>query len=53
MYVVEELKGLDCDAQQIVIEKFLTHPLVQDMVLNYLANLQCVKTSQQIVSNLK
>jgi hypothetical protein len=53
MFVVEELKGLDCDAQQIVIQKFLIHPLVQGMVLNYIANLQCVKISQQIVSNLK
>ncbi len=53
MFVVEQLKNLDCNTQKIVIENFLIHPLVKNMLPNYLANIHCVKTNERVISNLK
>jgi len=53
MFVVEQLKYLDCNTQKIVIENFLTHPLVKNMLPNYLVNIHCVKTNEKVISKLK
>jgi len=47
------MKKLELNVQQVIIEKFLNHPLMQNMLLDYLTNLQCLKAHEKVVSNLK
>jgi hypothetical protein len=44
---------LECGDQQVVIEKFIFHPLIKNMVFNYLNNLTTVKQNQEVVFSLK
>jgi hypothetical protein len=53
LFVVEQSKNLECGDQQIVIERFIFHPLIKNMVLNYFSNLTTVKQNQEVVSSLK
>jgi hypothetical protein len=53
MFVVEQLRDLDCKIQKIIIENFLTHLLVKNLLSNYLANIHYVKANERVISNLK
>jgi hypothetical protein len=33
--------------------RFLIHPLMQNMLLDYLTNLQCLKAHEEVMSDLK
>jgi len=44
---------LELNVQQVIIEKFLIHPLMQNMLPNYLTNLQNLKAHAEVMSNLK
>jgi len=44
---------LELNVQQVIIEKFLAHPLMQNILLDYLTNLQRLKAHEEVVSNLK
>jgi hypothetical protein len=51
--MVDQLKGQNPWYQQLVMDKFLCHPLVQDFVPPYFKNVTNLKHSQQILGNLK
>ncbi len=51
MFAFDKMKELN--VQQVIIEKFLVHPLMQNMFPDYLTNLQCLKAHEEVVSNLK
>jgi uncharacterized protein YaaW (UPF0174 family) len=53
MFAFDKMKQLDLNVQQVIIEKFLTHPLMQSILPNYLTNLQCLKAHEEVMSNLK
>jgi hypothetical protein len=53
LFVVEQLKDLELDVQQLVIEKFLAHSLIQHMIPNFLPNLECVKQNHKVILNMK
>jgi hypothetical protein len=42
-FVFDKMKQLELNVQQVIIEKLLTRPLMQNMLLNYLTNLRCLK----------
>jgi hypothetical protein len=43
MFIFYKMKQLELNVQQVIIEKLLAHPLMQNMLLDYLTNLQCLK----------
>ncbi len=43
MFIFDKMKQLKLNVQQVIIEKFLAHPLMQNMFLDYLTNLRCLK----------
>jgi hypothetical protein len=43
MFGFDKMKQLELNVQQVIIEKLLVHPLMQNMFLDYLTNLQCLK----------
>jgi hypothetical protein len=43
MFIFDKMKQLKLNVQQVIIEKLLAHPLMQNMFLDYLTNLQCLK----------
>jgi hypothetical protein len=43
MFTFDKMKQLEFNVQQVIIDKFLAHPLMQNMLLDYLTNLQCLK----------
>jgi hypothetical protein len=47
------MKGLDIVLQQATFEKFRMHPLVKDMIHEYLKNLDLVKYNLEILGNFK
>jgi hypothetical protein len=53
LFVIEITKDLDCRAQQIIIEKFISHPLIKNMILDYLSNLSIMTQNQKVISSLK
>jgi hypothetical protein len=53
MFVFDKMKQLEPNVQQVIIEKFLVLPLMQNMFPNYLTNLQCLKAHEEVMSNLK
>jgi hypothetical protein len=53
MFAFNKMKQLEFNVQQVIIEKFLVHPLMQNMFPNYLTNLQCLKAHEEVMSNLK
>jgi hypothetical protein len=53
LFVVEITKGVDYRAQKIVIEKFISHPLIKNMIPNYLSNLSIMTQHQNVISSLK
>jgi hypothetical protein len=53
LFIFEHVNELEHNVQQIVIEKFLSHSLVQGMLPNYLLDMQHVKYSHDVVSNMK
>jgi hypothetical protein len=53
LFVFEITKGVDCRAQKIVIEKFISHPLIKNMIPNYLNNLSIMTQHQNVISSLK
>jgi hypothetical protein len=50
---MEQVKILESNAQNVVLEKFLAHPLVKTMVHDYLSDLQSMKHNQEVLSSLK
>jgi hypothetical protein len=36
MFVFDKMKQLELNVQQVIIEKFLAHPLMQNMLLDHL-----------------
>jgi hypothetical protein len=53
MFAFDKMKQLELNVQQAIIEKFLVHPLMQNMIPNYLTNLQCLKAHEEVLSDLK
>jgi hypothetical protein len=47
------MKDFDSNVQHIMLEKFLLHPLLNGMLLDYLVDLKCVKQNHEILSNMK
>jgi hypothetical protein len=43
MFIFDKMKQLELNVQQVIIKKLLAHPLMQNMFLDYLTNLQCLK----------
>lgn len=50
---MEQVKNLESNVQNLVLEKFLAHPLVKTMVHDYLSDIQSMKHNQKVLSNLK
>lgn len=53
LFCAEELKGVDVVIQQDVVVKFLSHPIMQDVIPPFLKNLEAVKHNHAIISNMK
>jgi hypothetical protein len=53
LFSIEQMKGLDFALQEETFEKFITHPLVRNMIPYYLKDLDSVKHSLEIVNNFK
>jgi hypothetical protein len=47
------MKDLDSTTQHVVLEKFISHPLFNNMFFDYLTNLQNVKQNHEVLSNKK
>jgi hypothetical protein len=45
------MKDLDSTTQHVVLEKFISHPLFNNMLFDYLAELQNVKQNHEVLSN--
>jgi hypothetical protein len=43
LFIVEQIKDFDSNAHHIMLEKFLSHSLLNGMLPNYLRDLKCVK----------
>jgi hypothetical protein len=43
LFAFDKMKQLQLNVQQVIIEKFLGHPSMQNMLLDYLTYLQCLK----------
>jgi hypothetical protein len=39
MFIFDKMKQLKLNVQQVIMEKLLAHPLMQNMFLDYLTNL--------------
>jgi hypothetical protein len=50
VFVVEQIKDFDSNAQQIMLEFYFSHPLLNGMVHDYLRDLKCVKRNHVILS---
>jgi hypothetical protein len=53
LFVIEITKDLNCKIQRVVIEKVIFHPLIKNMILNYLSNLSIMMQNQKMISSLK
>jgi Leucine-rich repeat (LRR) protein len=53
MFAFDKMKQFEINVQQVIIEKFFVHPLVQNTLPDSLTNLQCLKTHENLMSNLK
>ncbi len=53
VFVAKYLKDQNLRFQQLVMDKFLCHPLVKDFVPPYLENILNLKQNYEIVGNLK
>ncbi len=53
MFSIEQMKGMDNILQQATLEKFIIHPLVKDMFLKYLKELDSIKCNLEILGNFK
>ncbi len=53
LFVFEHVKELEHSVQHIIIEKFLSHSLVQGMLLGYFLDMYHVKHNHDVVSNMK
>jgi hypothetical protein len=53
LFFMEQMKGLDSGLWQQTFEKFITHPLVQDMILEYLKDLDSIKCNFEILNNFR
>jgi hypothetical protein len=42
LFFMEQIKGLDNGLQQETFEKFITHPLVRNMMFEYLKDLDSI-----------
>jgi hypothetical protein len=51
--MVDQLKGQSPWYQQLIVDKLLCHPFVQDFVPPYFKNITNLKHSQEILGNLK
>jgi hypothetical protein len=47
------IKDFDSDAHHVMLEIFLSHPLLNGMLPNYIVDLKCVKQNHEILSNMK
>ncbi len=47
------MKNLESNAQNVVLEKFLAHPLVKTTVHDYFSDLQSMEHNQEVLSSLK
>jgi hypothetical protein len=50
---MEQVKNLESNAQNVVLEKFLAHPLVKTTVHDYFSDLQSMEHNQEVLSSLK
>ncbi len=53
LFTIEITKDLDYRAQQVVIEKLISHLLIKSMVLDYLNNVFIVRQNQEVTSSSK
>ncbi len=53
MFVFDKMKQLDFSVQQVIIENCLIHPLMENIRLDHLINLQGLKAHEEVMSNLK
>jgi len=53
LFFMEQIKGLDNDLQQETFEKFITHPLVRNMMLEYFKDLNSIKCNLDILNNFR
>ncbi len=53
LFAVKQIKDFDSNAQHVMLEKFLSHPLFNGMLLDYLVDLKCVKQNHEILSKMK
>jgi hypothetical protein len=47
------MKDLDFTTKHDVLEKFISHPLLNNMFFDYLVDLQRVKGNHEVLSNMK
>ncbi len=50
---MQQMKGLKCGLQQTTLEKFISHPLIRDMLLEYLKDFNLMKCNLEILNNFK
>jgi hypothetical protein len=53
MFSIKQMKGMDIILQQTTFEKFITHPLVTNMLPKYLKDLDSIKCNLEILGNFK
>jgi hypothetical protein len=53
MLMVDQLKSHTPKYQQLIMDNFVFHPLVNDFLPPYLANMEVLKQSQAILGNLR
>ncbi len=53
LFVIKKMKDLDFMTQHDVLEKFISHPLLNSMFFDHLVDLQFVKGNHEVLSNMK
>lgn len=53
LFAIQEKSGLSLEAQYAMIEKFISHPLVKNMVLPYLFDPSIVKHQNEVIGGIK
>jgi hypothetical protein len=50
---LELIKDFEPSIQHVILEKCLSHTILQNLVPTYLTNVQSIKQNQEILSNMK
>jgi hypothetical protein len=53
LFAIDQIKDFDSNAQHVMLEQFLSHPLFNGMLPDYLVDLKCVKQNHEILSNMR